>query len=220
MGWRATVAAIAGAGVALPAAAAGTGAGDLQATVLAVFLAAAAFIAAVFVWVARSTAAPREADTRAAYRLRRVFFFSLTALAVIVIAFTLPRSPYALGGAAPERVVYVTSQRFGFTFTAEPVTTLEGLGDAQPIAALELPAGAMVEFRVTSLDVNHGFGVYDADGVLLGQTQAMPGYVNRLRLRLEQPGRYEVLCLEYCGMAHHVMRTAFTVGAAATDVRG
>ena len=37
----------------------------------------------------------------------------------------------------------------------------------------------------------------------------MPGYVNRLRLRLDKPGRYKVLCMELCGMQHHEMRGAF-----------
>ncbi len=41
-----------------------------------------------------------------------------------------------------------------------------------------------VEFRVTSLDVNHGMAIFDPDGKLVGQTQAMPGYVNRLFVRL------------------------------------
>jgi cytochrome c oxidase subunit 2 len=34
----------------------------------------------------------------------------------------------------------------------------------------QIPVGRLVEFRVTSLDVNHGFGVYDPDGKLMGQT--------------------------------------------------
>ena len=64
----------------------------------------------------------------------------------------------------------------------------------------------MVEFRVTTLDVNHGFSLYAPDGHLVAQTQAMPGYVNRLRVTFDQPGTYTVLCLEFCGMSHHRMR--------------
>jgi cytochrome c oxidase subunit 2 len=42
--------------------------------------------------------------------------------------------------------------------------------------------------------------------VVSSQTQAMPGYMNRLRVTFDQPGTYTVLCLEFCGMAHHRMR--------------
>ena len=75
----------------------------------------------------------------------------------------------------------------------------------------EVVAGEPVEFRVTSADVNHGFGVYDATGVLVAQTQAMPGYVNRLTHVFETPGTYQVLCLEYCGLVHHNMTTGLVL---------
>jgi cytochrome c oxidase subunit 2 len=39
----------------------------------------------------------------------------------------------------------------------------------------------------------------------------MPGYTNRLQVRFDQPGKYEILCLEYCGVAHHVMAATITV---------
>jgi cytochrome c oxidase subunit 2 len=41
----------------------------------------------------------------------------------------------------------------------------------------------------------------------------MPGYVNKLRVRFPAAGDYEVLCLEYCGVAHHAMRTVIRVRA-------
>ena len=66
--------------------------------------------------------------------------------------------------------------------------------------------GAAVEFRVTTLDVNHGFSLYSPDGRLVAQTQAMPGYMNCIRITFDRPGTYTVLCLEFCGMSHHRMR--------------
>lgn len=74
-------------------------------------------------------------------------------------------------------------------------------------------AGQPVEFRVTSTDVNHGFGIYDADYRLLVQVQAMPGYINRLRYTFETPGTYRLLCLEFCGAAHHGMVSEIEVKA-------
>jgi cytochrome c oxidase subunit 2 len=69
-----------------------------------------------------------------------------------------------------------------------------------------VPAGTPIEFRVTTLDVNHGLSLYAPDGHLVAQTQAMPGYMNRLRVTFDQAVTYTVLCLEFCGMSHHRMR--------------
>jgi cytochrome c oxidase subunit 2 len=48
---------------------------------------------------------------------------------------------------------------------------------------------------------------------MVAQAQAMPGYVNRLQVRFTEAGEYEVLCLEYCGLAHHGMRAVIKVRA-------
>jgi cytochrome c oxidase subunit II len=37
--------------------------------------------------------------------------------------------------------------------------------------------------------------------------------VNRLVYTFARPGRYRVLCLEYCGLAHHGMNSEFEVTA-------
>ena len=71
--------------------------------------------------------------------------------------------------------------------------------------------GERVEFQVTSADVNHGFGIYDPGGRLLAQTQAMPGYSNRLVHTFTAPGKHRILCLEYCGLVHHGMMLEFYV---------
>ena len=67
------------------------------------------------------------------------------------------------------------------------------------------PAGELVEIRVTGADVNHGFGVYDANDRLITQTQAMPGFTNVIRHTFATPGTYRIRCLEYCGLGHHTM---------------
>jgi cytochrome c oxidase subunit 2 len=204
---------------ALPAQFAAAADETVQTVALSVFLLAGVTIIGVFVWVARTTSAPRDADIAAAYRLRRVLLLCAAALLLIVLGFTLPRSPYAANGTA-DRLVYATALQFAFVYSNEPVANRDDLGKVAAITDLEIPAGGTVEFRVTSLDVNHNFAIYDEAGVLVAQVQAMPGYVNRLRLQLDEPGRYTVLCLEYCGLAHHVMSSAFTVTAQAGTSRG
>ncbi|HJR12912.1 MAG TPA: cytochrome oxidase [Rhodanobacteraceae bacterium] len=77
--------------------------------------------------------------------------------------------------------------------------------------------GSVVEFRVTSDDVNHGFALYAPDGRIVAQTQAMPGYTNKLLHTFERPGTYTVQCLEYCGLGHAPMKTTLKVVAAKGD---
>ncbi len=78
-------------------------------------------------------------------------------------------------------------------------------------------AGSPVEFRVTSKDVNHGFAIYAPDGRIATQTQAMPGFTNKLVYTFTQPGTYRVMCLEYCGIGHAPMTSEIKVVAAGGD---
>lgn len=76
-------------------------------------------------------------------------------------------------------------------------------------------AGTPVEFAVTSADVNHGFAIYGPDERIVTQTQAMPGYTNKLLYTFKHPGTYTIRCLEYCGLVHHAMESPITVVSAA-----
>lgn len=77
--------------------------------------------------------------------------------------------------------------------------------------------GSVVEFRVTSKDVNHDFAVYAPDGRIVTQTQAMPGYTNKILYTFTHPGTYIVQCLEYCGLGHAAMTSQIHVLAARGD---
>lgn len=125
----------------------------------------------------------------------------------IFASVTIPKSPYYLfANETPNKVVHVLAMQFMFLMSEKAIDPKNPSGEA-----IELSANELVEFRVTSLDVNHGFAIYNEANRLITQTQAMPGYVNRLRYKFEEPGSYEILCLEYCGMAHQVMRSSFIV---------
>lgn len=76
-----------------------------------------------------------------------------------------------------------------------------------------LHTNQVVEFQVTSADVNHGFAIYSPAGRVITQTQAMPGYTNKLLYTFRQPGMYTVQCLEYCGLGHVPMRATIRVVA-------
>lgn len=67
---------------------------------------------------------------------------------------------------------------------------------------LHVPAGEPVDVAVTSLDVIHAFWVPR----LAGKVDAIPGTTNTLRIMASEPGIYEGMCAEFCGLEHATMR--------------
>jgi cytochrome c oxidase subunit 2 len=157
-------------------------------------LVAIAALAAVFIHVRLQAHAARDyAPVQArAYRIRAIGFWVLLLVGLPISVYLLRVHPYAVA-ASPPQIVNVTANQWYWEFDPAEAAT-----------------GTPVEFRVTSTDVNHNFGLYDQSGRLVAQTQAMPGYVNHLTHTFEAPGTYQVLCLEYCGLAHHGMIAEFT----------
>jgi len=159
-------------------------------------------LAAIFAWVAAGAdlALPDYGPAIAsAYRLRARLFAAAVIALIAVNYRTLRELPYV--SLAPQ--------------PAGPIVAAAAVGEqwAWTISPNTFRVGQTVEFRVTSKDVNHGFGLYDSGLRLVAQTQAMPGYTNILRYTFREPGTYRVLCLEYCGLAHHDMAGEIAVVA-------
>lgn len=186
-------------------------AGTLQSTVLWLFLGISIVIVGVYLWIARTSKNPTDLDIKHAYKLRSILIAAACIIAIGLLAVTLPHNPYTSQGQEPDRVIYVSSEQFSFLYSAEPIQSKEEKSKVENSRTVEIANNSLVEFRVTSLDVTHNFAVYDDTETLIGQTQAMPGYVNRLRIKFDKPGKYSVLCLEFCGTGHHVMRSSLTV---------
>lgn len=174
-------------------------------TPFAVFIVSALIIAGVFAAIAMSTRQPRSLEYARATRLRMMFFVALGGILVAFLVSTLPRLPYIVDARAPDRIVHAVGKQYAWSLTEQVVPTL-ATWDRDFSPTVSVSTGTSIEFRVTTLDVNHGFSLYTPDGRLLAQTQAMPGYMNRLRVTFDRPGTYTVLCLEFCGMSHHRMR--------------
>jgi cytochrome c oxidase subunit 2 len=158
-----------------------------------------AFLLGLFAAIARSakTSGSAEDIAAAGARWRRTVFWTLTLLFVPVIGYSLTKTPYTSAAEAPAVTVLVTGQQWAWTVKPDTV-----------------PVGRPVEIRVTAADVNHGFGLYDANNRLITQTQAMPGFTNIIRHTFSSPGTYRVLCLEYCGLGHHTMFSTIVVTSA------
>ena len=63
-----------------------------------------------------------------------------------------------------------------------------------------------------TLDVSHGFGIYNSEDQIVIQSGILPGVEQYLTVDLGA-GVYTVICMEYCGMGHHRMSTTFEVVA-------
>ena len=170
--------------------------GEPQVAIGIVFAVLALLLAAIFVVVARSARedTPYEQVQRVGYRVRRYWLTALLAVGVAAIVLTFFYLPYASGSGAGRTVVKVTGGQFFWS-----------------LAPGRVRAGTPLRFDVTSIDVNHGFGLYDPHGHLVGSVQAMPGYHNKLDLTLTTSGSYQIRCLEFCGLNHAVMESTFTV---------
>lgn len=180
----------------------------LQALSLTIFLVLSAVAVGAFFLAFRSTNRPADVPYEEVAGMRTKLFVVLGLALAAFLGFTLPLMPYAHAGQAPDRIVHVRARQFLFEFSDQAFPP----GDAMVAGTLTpIKAGELVEYRVTATDATHGFGVYDLKGRLIAQTQAMPGYVNRLRVRFPAPGIYPVLCMEYCGVSHHVMQSGISV---------
>jgi cytochrome c oxidase subunit 2 len=180
----------------------------IQVLAISLFIVLSVIIFVVYATFLISTRKPVEgADYyKQVAKLRFPFFILLLLLLLTGLVLTLPKLPYPPKGKFPDAVVYVAGKQFAFALDTQPIETEDRWKERSEAEPVKVPVGKWVEFRVTSLDVNHGFSLYDENGKLIGQTQAMPGYVNRLFVKFEKPGIYTAFCMELCGNSHHRMR--------------
>lgn len=155
-------------------------------------------IVAVFIYVAMNAGNQTEYGPvqKRFYSIRSVLFWVLVATFSLVSFITFPQMPYAAQRSDTSEAQRIDVKGFQWYWQVSEDTVI---------------ANRPVVFHVSSGDVNHGLGIYDKDLTLLTQTQAMPGYTNKLKYTFNNPGSYKILCLEYCGLAHHAMESVIKV---------
>ncbi len=90
--------------------------------------------------------------------------------------------------------VYVTAKQWMWKF-AYP-------DGKSSISVLTVPAGRPVRLTMTSRDVIHSFSV----PAFRTKQDVLPGTYTSLWFEAPEPGSYQILCAEYCGVGHSVMR--------------
>ncbi len=149
-------------------------------------------IVALLVW--SSTLRRRSVDQGRLERRERTWFFVVLAVMTALLFGTIFFVPYGKTAGKGAQVVRVTGVQFAWAVDPAAVR-----------------ARRPVLFYVTSTDVNHGLGVYDASNRLLFQVQVPPGRTQKVVHTFSTPGTYRLLCLEFCGIDHHRMEATFEV---------
>jgi cytochrome c oxidase subunit 2 len=147
--------------------------------------------------LARSSRRTADVDEGQLARREDVWLGVVLVLLLALLVSTIWLTPYGDEGKAAipgTRVVEVTGAQFAWTVRPGRVR-----------------AGVPIEFRIRAADVNHAFGLYDPDDRLVFQVQAMPDKLQKEFATLTKPGVYRIICLEYCGVAHHVMLSRLVV---------
>jgi cytochrome c oxidase subunit 2 len=168
------------------------------ATIIAVSYTIVCVVAIVFlVVIAASTRGGRPLDGAAVRRLgeREKTWFAIVIVLLVTLLFaTIFSTPYGRTAGPDAQIVRIKGLQFVWLVPRKPIKV-----------------GQPVEFRLTSADVSHGFGVYTSSGRFVFQVQVMPGRTQVYVYTFKQPGTYKILCLEYCGLDHDKMQSLLTV---------
>jgi cytochrome c oxidase subunit 2 len=115
---------------------------------------------------------------------------------VVVIAGTIFQIPYWTDNSddpTPQELRITGRQ---FAFTADPP---------------RVRAGQKTRVELQATDVNHAVGIYDPDNTLIKQVNVLPGVSQHMVVTFDKPGTYKLLCLEFCGVDHHLMQNNLEV---------
>jgi cytochrome c oxidase subunit II len=148
----------------------------------------------VVVAVAASTISRGPMDEKKAAHRERNWLVIVIILLVVLLFGTIFFIPYGKTAPKNSQVVNVTAFQFGWLLSRQTVK-----------------ANVPVEFVLRSKDVAHDFAVYDSKGVYQFQVGIVPKYTQKLVRTFKKPGRYDILCLEYCGLEHDQMKASFEV---------
>jgi cytochrome c oxidase subunit II len=167
------------------------------ATIIAVTYAVlgGAVVIAIALVVWHSTRGRRhDLDAKKFGERERTWFGIVVVLLVALLFAPIFFTPYGRSAEPGDLEFTVQSKQFAFV-----------------IPSTKLRAGVPVKFHLTSADVNHGFAVFNEDDEFVFQVQVMPEKTQDYVYTFKKPGRYHVVCYEYCGLGHDQMTGSFTV---------
>lgn len=90
--------------------------------------------------------------------------------------------------------------------TTYQVFCVASMWQFQP-SEIYIPVGSEVDFYLTSKDVVHGFNISEKNVNMM----AVYGAINKMTVKFDKPGVYDIICHEYCGIGHQNMRAQVIV---------
>lgn len=146
----------------------------------------------LYIWRSTHSERPRRKDTadtrRLAHGEKAWFAIAVACLGALLLA-TLPFIPYGDNSAE----------------AGQQRVAVDGIQFAWKVGPSTIQAGVPTRFTVSASDTTHGFAVYNDDNVLLFQVQAIPDHDSDYVYTFKNPGSYQIVCLEFCGIGHHKM---------------
>ena len=130
----------------------------------------------------------REIDARKLGERERAWFGIVVVMLIALLFATIFFTPYGRSAGKGAMQFDVRAQQFAFVIPGKAIK-----------------AGVPVTFHLTSVDVNHGFAVFNDKNEFLFQAQVEPGKTQDYVYTFKKPGRYRVVCFEYCGVGHDQM---------------
>jgi len=101
--------------------------------------------------------------------------------------------------------IRVEGQRFSWAFSYPEILDDQGR-PLLTVGELHIPAGREISLTLTSVDVNHSFGVPR----LSGTRDAVKGQENTIWIKADHPGSFAGQCRELCGTGHADMKILVT----------
>jgi cytochrome c oxidase subunit II len=86
------------------------------------------------------------------------------------------------------------------------VFSVASMWQFQP-SEIYIPVGSEVDFYLTSKDVVHGFNIAQKNINMM----AVYGSINKTTVKFTEPGVYDIVCHEFCGVGHQNMRAQVIV---------
>ncbi len=126
------------------------------------------------------------------------------AILLLTISVPMVATVFELGREPSEDAfrVNVTAQRYSWIFEYPEYTDEDGNSLAVfDQSGFHIPADREVAFYLESVDVIHSFWLPKLGGKL----DVIPGQVNVLWLRADEPGSFSGQCAEFCGLNHATM---------------
>lgn len=160
------------------------------------YVVATVLVTLIGIAVAASTRSRKRPDVEKLREREKAWFVVSVALLTALLFATIFLTPYGKGAGDPgAQQLNVKGVQFAWLVKGR------------------VRAGRPVQFNLTSGDVNHNLGLYTMGWKLLFQVQVVPGRTQHYVYTFRRPGSYRVVCLEFCGLDHHLMNTTIRVGA-------